>query len=103
MGNPDADDKKVKEVMDELKIGYLADREVSAVRNELSGGEKQRVSLARALLKNASLLIFDEPSNNIDEKTEQWLCEFIQKSPKTIIFVSHDDQLLRIADKKIQL
>ena len=103
LGNPDADDKKVKEVMDELKIGYLADREVSAVRNELSGGEKQRVSLARALLKNASLLIFDEPSNNIDEKTEQWLCEFIQKSPKTIIFVSHDDQLLRIADKKIQL
>lgn len=103
LGNLKTDRGRVDEVMEELGIGYLADREVSTVQKELSGGEKQRVSLARALLRNASVLIFDEPSNHIDQKAEEWLCTFIRKAPETVIFVSHDKYLLKIADKRIQL
>lgn len=103
LGNLNADSGKVTEVMDELEIGYLADREISQSRDTLSGGEKQRVSLARALLKDTPFLVFDEPGNNLDEKTVKWLCSYIAKSSKTIIYISHDDDFIQVADKKIIL
>ena len=103
LGNPDADMGKVEEVMDELGIGYLADREVSLIGDTLSGGERQRVSLARALLKDTPFLIFDEPGNNLDEKTVEWLRGYIAKSSKTILYISHDLDLIKLADKKITL
>lgn len=103
LGNPAADSQQVETVMAELGIGYLADREVSLIGDTLSGGERQRVSLARALLKDTPFLIFDEPSNNLDEKTVEWLRGYIAKSSKTILYISHDPDLIKVADKKITL
>ena len=56
-------------------------------QNDLSGGEKQKISIARALLKNTPYLILDEPGNNLDSQTLEWLYGFIKKSTKTIVDV----------------
>lgn len=103
LGNQEADISKVDKVMEELGIGYLSEREVTPGGDTLSGGERQRVSLARALLKDTPFLVFDEPNNNLDSSTLEWLCGYIARSPKTVIYISHDDALLGAADKKVQL
>lgn len=74
---------------------------------ELSGGEAQRVCIARALVTNPSILIADEISSNIDsELTEgilQLLLELQESRSLTIIMASHDPQILRIAEKTFEL
>jgi ATP-binding cassette subfamily B protein len=56
----------------------------------LSGGEKQRIAIARALMKNAPIFIFDDATSNLDAKTEKGLMEkIIKHTDKTIIIVSH--------------
>lgn len=61
---------------------------------EISGGERQKVLIARALLASKKLLILDEPSNNLDQKSKKWLYEFLEKLNRndgmTIIMVTHD-------------
>ena len=61
---------------------------------EISGGERQKVLIARALLASKKLLILDEPSNNLDQKSKKWLYEFLEKLSRndgmTIIMVTHD-------------
>ncbi len=86
-----------------MGIDYLVHREISMNNHELSGGEKQKISIARALMKRTPILIMDEPSNNLDKDTVKWLQNFIKKSPKTIIFVSHDAELLSCADDMVCL
>lgn len=103
LGDLNAKDEVVHEMMKELEIEYLANREVSFDQNDLSGGERQKISIARALLKNSPILILDEPNNNLDEKTRIWLQNFIGKSQKTIFYVSHDSDLENLADIKINL
>ena len=103
LGNLKASREEVLEVMRRTGVEQLANREVSVEKNDLSGGEKQKISIARALLKNPPILIMDEPSNNLDEKTITWLKEFIRESEKTIIFVSHDEGLADLADWKLEL
>lgn len=98
LGNLEASENELDDVIREIGIEYLSSREISTGNNELSGGEKQKISIARALLKKTPILIMDEPSNNLDENTIQWLREFIVKSSKTIIFISHDSYLLSSAD-----
>lgn len=70
---------------------------------ELSGGEKQKISIARALLRNPDVILLDEPSNHIDVETKNWLMNFIQTSTKTIIYISHDSELTSCADYVICL
>lgn len=103
LGNLEADEYKAEQVMEELGISYLADREVSAKHNELSGGERQKVSIARAMMKDAPFLILDEPGNYLDEETRGWLNDFIRKVPRTVIFISHDDMLMQEADYRIEM
>lgn len=103
LGNLHASEGEVDAVLDECGIGYLAERKISMSQNDLSGGEKQKISIARALLKGVSYLIMDEPSNNLDKISIEWLCDFIQKSPKTLIYISHDEKLQKLADQTIRL
>lgn len=69
--------------------------------NELSGGLKKRVALARALLSNPDLLILDEPTNHLDADSVQWLQDRLQASAATLIFVTHDRYFLDAVSTKI--
>lgn len=60
----------------------------------LSGGQKIKVQLLKILLSDPELLLLDEPSNDLDLKTLLWLEDFIQKTDKTVMFISHDMQFL---------
>ena len=70
---------------------------------ELSGGEKQRISLARALLKHPRLLIFDEPGNHLDAAAVQWMADFIRQCKETVIFISHDKTLQQASGQVLQI
>lgn len=60
----------------------------------LSGGERLKVQLLKILATDPDLLILDEPSSDLDVETLQWLENFIQRSEKAILFISHDESLL---------
>lgn len=63
--------------------------------SSLSGGEKLKLQLLKMLAYNPDLLLFDEPSSDLDLDTMTWLEHFISQTDKTIIFISHDEALLR--------
>jgi len=74
--------------------------------NELSGGEKQRVAMARALVNDPSIVFADEPTGNLDSKTGNELEKMLKKlhdKGKTIVIVTHDEDLAKIAERKIVL
>ena len=61
---------------------------------KLSGGEKRRVALCRALLEQPDILLLDEPTNHLDAETIQWLEKQLQEYPGTVIIVTHDRYFL---------
>jgi len=70
----------------------------------LSGGQRKRVALARALIDRADLLILDEPTNHIDADTVAWLEEYLAKTPGGLLMVTHDRYFLdRVANRIIEL
>lgn len=75
--------------------------------NELSGGEKQRVAAARALMMQPSIILADEPTGSLDEKNKKELSELLLKLRKeygqTILLVTHDKELASIADRIIEI
>ena len=73
---------------------------------ECSGGEQQRIAIARLLLKPCELILADEPTGSLDENNKQEifsLLKQLQASGKTIVVVTHDKELMEIADKVIVL
>lgn len=75
--------------------------------NQLSGGEQQRVSIARALANNPDVILADEPTGNLDSVTGKKIIELFQrlnqKEGKTIIFVTHDQNMKKYAKNIITL
>ena len=75
--------------------------------NELSGGEKQRVAAARALMMNPDIILADEPTGSLDEKNKKELSELLLQLRKeygqTILLVTHDKELAGIADRIIEI
>lgn len=60
----------------------------------LSGGEKIKAQLARILINRPSILLLDEPSNDLDLETLRWLEQFIRDCPQAVLFISHDEILI---------
>jgi sulfate-transporting ATPase len=65
-----------------------------ATIGNLSGGEKRRVALCRLLLSKPDMLLLDEPTNHLDAESVDWLEQFLQKFPGTVIAVTHDRYFL---------
>ena len=84
----------------------LSDR-ASHKPNELSGGEKQRVAVARALVNNPAVILADEPSGSLDTKNKQELHQLFfdlrDKFGQTFVIVTHDEGLAHITDRTIYL
>jgi ABC transport system ATP-binding/permease protein len=92
-------DKRIDMLIDALDAPP-ADRIVS----DLSGGEKRRVALCRALISKPDLLILDEPTNHLDTKAIEWLENFLMNYKGTCIFVTHDRYFLdNIANRIVEL
>ena len=113
LGNPQATDEEVRaaqceEFISKLPLGY--DTPAGEAGKRLSGGEKQRISIARAILKNAPIIILDEATASIDLENEHLIQQAISELTrgKTIITIAHRlatiqnaDQILVVADGRI--
>lgn len=91
------------ELLDFLKLKGRVDHKP----NELSGGEQQRVAVARALMNNPELILADEPSGNLDtdnaKKLHQLFFDLRDQFHQTFIIVTHNEELATLSDRKIVL
>lgn len=92
--------------MELLEFMNLADR-AQHKPNELSGGEKQRVAVARALVNNPAVIFADEPSGSLDSQNKaelhQLFFDLRDKYGQTFVIVTHDEQLASITDRTIHM
>ena len=102
MASAEAEEKAVKLL---TRVG-LADK-LTAYPAQLSGGEQQRVSIARALAKNPKLLLCDEPTGALDYKTGKQVLALLQRTcretGRTVIVITHNTALTAMADRIIQV
>jgi putative ABC transport system ATP-binding protein len=95
--------QRSRELLERVGLGARVDHRPA----ELSGGEQQRVSIARALANDPQVLLADEPTGNLDSARATELLELLktmQRDGKTIVMVTHDQELAgRFADRIIKL
>ena len=94
-----------KDALEVLKSVGLA-KHAHKFPNELSGGEQQRVSIARAIMKDPALLLCDEPTGALDSKTGVGVLKLLRQQADentTVIIVTHNAQIAEIADRVIHL
>lgn len=95
-------DKKF--VMDIIESVGLADK-LKSLPNTLSGGQKQRVAIARALAARPAIILADEPTGNLDSKTEMevmsTLKTCVSKYGQTLVMITHDETIAQMADRII--
>ncbi len=96
-------EKRAKEMLELLGLADRADHKP----NELSGGEKQRVAVARALINRPSVIFADEPSGSLDTKNKEELhrlfFELRDKLQQTFVIVTHDEGLASLTDRTIHM
>ena len=96
-------EEKAREILDFLKMGDRLDHKP----NELSGGELQRVAVARALINDPTIILADEPSGNLDTQNKEELHSLFfslrERYNPSIVIVTHDHDLAEKADRKMEL
>jgi putative ABC transport system ATP-binding protein len=103
-GNPYREaQQKAQKLLDAVGLGERAD----TLPDRLSGGEQQRIAIARALVHEPSLVLADEPTGNLDEDTGQRVMELldqlIRSQGKTLIMATHSREIAQRADRVFQL
>ena len=94
-----------KEALEALERVGLADR-AKHLPSQLSGGEQQRVCVARALINYPEIILADEPTGNLDEKNEEIVVELFHKlhdEGTTLIVVTHDPEVAEVAQRTLVL
>lgn len=101
--SPGKKKKRVVSILEEVGLGEFIDRKP----NEMSGGQQQRVAICRALVKNPSLVLADEPTANLDSTTATEILalmkELNQKLKTTFVFSTHDWLVMDFAERVINL
>ena len=96
-------EQRAKEILDFLGLSHR----INHKPNELSGGEQQRVAVARALINNPSIIFADEPSGNLDsesaDKLHKLFFELRDKFGQTFVIVTHNRELADLADRKLTM
>ncbi|MFO7828452.1 MAG: ABC transporter ATP-binding protein [Bacteroidales bacterium] len=96
-------EEKAREILDFLNLGHRLDHKPK----ELSGGEQQRVAVARALINDPSVIFADEPSGNLDSQNKKELHQLFHslrdKYNPAIVIVTHDIELADTADRKLTM
>jgi len=95
-------EKRVENILSKLQ---LANR-MNHFPNQLSGGEQQRVAIGRALVTNPKLIVADEPTGNLDQKTGQDLMDILielKNEGKTVFIVTHDQNVANQADIELRI
>jgi lipoprotein-releasing system ATP-binding protein len=87
-------------------LGFLGlENRINHKPSELSGGEQQRVAVARALINNPAVVLADEPSGNLDSKNSKELHQLFftlrDKFNQTFVIVTHNEELAEMADRKV--
>ncbi len=97
-----ADEGEARQALDNVGLG---DR-LHHMPSQLSGGEQQRVCIARALINQPKLVLADEPTGNLDQKNEELVMELVRamhRDGHTIIIVTHDPDVGKLADRRVHL
>ena len=97
------DEKKFNDIIKFVELDNLINQKkekeffsVGEFGGNVSGGQRQKIGIARALFSNRSILIFDESTNSLDSKSENLITEkLINLNDKTIIFITHSEQLAK--------
>lgn len=96
-------EKKARKLLEQVGLGHRLNHRP----NKMSGGEQQRVAMARALSNNPEVILADEPTGNLDSKTGievmKMLSELHEKEGKTIVMVTHDSNIAGYAERIIHL
>lgn len=97
MSESNSINNEIRSELKKLKLDYLLDRNVKT----LSGGEKRLISILRGLLSSSSLILMDEPTNDLDYKIVNKIINLIKyyASEKTFIIITHDDRIDKMANK----
>jgi ABC-type cobalamin/Fe3+-siderophores transport system ATPase subunit len=95
--------EKAMRLMEMMRIAHLAERPLG----QLSGGERQKVSLARAILQEPDILLMDEPTANLDVAVQKEVLNLINEIHKqetlTLLFVTHDFNMLPVGMRRVVL
>ena len=96
LAKPDASDEEMKQILEEVGLSHLNENIgletwLGDGGRQLSGGEKRRIGIARAVLHNAPIMLFDEPTEGLDKQTESQIMQLLSKHTinKTVVFVTH--------------
>ncbi len=95
--------RKVEQVLEEVGLGQRADH----FSSELSGGEQQRVAIARGLVKNPPILLCDEPTGELDFETGRKILSLLHRinheQRQTVLIVTHNSAIAQMADRVVKL
>jgi ABC-type bacteriocin/lantibiotic exporter with double-glycine peptidase domain len=86
-----------------ISLPYGYQTEIGNSGNKISGGQKQKLAIARAIIRKPEILVLDEPDKNLDEKSVLYILNYIKQTKTTTILISHNKNLLSNIENQLKL